>query len=86
MTAPPDTFPHQVFVLHSAYPDGTWRGLEKCGGAQGDATLVFTSREAAENYLKEHECDPYFQVVEVTLITPAVRRALDSATYEKVDA
>lgn len=78
--------PYQVFVLHSAYPDGTWRGLEKCAGAPGDATLIFTTREAASNYLKEHECDPYFQVVEVTLVTPFIRKPLDSATSEKVDA
>lgn len=77
--------PYQVFVLHSAYPDGTWRGIEKCAGAPGDATLIFTTKEAAEQYLKEHECDPYFQVVEVTLVTPGIRKPLDSATYEKVD-
>jgi len=75
---------HAVYVLHSAYPDGSWRGLEKCCGAPGDATLVFVSREAAEQYLKDHECDPYFRVVEVTLVTPSIRQPLDSAIEEKV--
>ena len=75
----------RVYVLHSAYPDGTWRGLSKCCGATGDATLVFSEREAAEQYLKDHDCDPYFRVVEVTLVVPGIRKPLDSAITEKVD-
>ncbi len=28
-----DVCPTTFYVLHSAYPDGTWRGWEKCSGA-----------------------------------------------------
>ena len=80
----------QAFVLHSPYPDGTWRGIEKCAGGQttfndGDYTMVFLSREAAEKALKLNEMDPYFEIVEVTLVTPFVRQALDSATAELIE-
>lgn len=82
-------FPHQVFVLHSAYPDGTWRGLEKCAGAPGVTawtTLMFNDRVEAEGFLNaQPEMKPYFRVVELTLVTPDVRQPLDSATYLLVD-
>ena len=89
---------HQAFVLHAAYParrvpDGTWRGLEKCWWTSVnrgchrklDATLVFVSREAAEQYLKDHAAIG-FRVVELTLVTPAVGKPLDSATMDRVDS
>jgi hypothetical protein len=81
-------FPHQAFVLHSAYPDGTWRGLEKCVSTVAhDGVLVFQERAAAEAHLASIDEDvrEYLQVVEVTLVTPDVRAPLDSATQEKVD-
>jgi hypothetical protein len=45
---------------------------------------MFTLREEAEQYLKDHECDPYFKVIEVTLVTPGIRRPLDTAISVKV--
>jgi hypothetical protein len=83
-------FPHSVFVIHSPYPDGTWRGLEKCGRWSSypdlDAPILFTSREVAEDYVSKHKLLEFeFRIVEVTLVTPAVRDPLDSATQEKLD-
>ena len=85
-------FPHSVFVIHSPYPDGTWRGLEKCGRGfvddttDYDAPLLFTDREDAKNYLSKHKLLEFgFVIVEVTLVTPSVRDPLDSATQEKLD-
>lgn len=71
-----------IYVLHSAYPDGSWRGIEKCCGTHGGATLVFDTREEAELYLKNNKLDPHFQVVPVTLTTPSVRCHLRSAVRE----
>lgn len=84
-------FPHSVFVIHSPYPDGTWRGLEKCGrgfvdDTDCDAPLLFTDREVAKNYLSKHKLLEFgFVIVEVTLVTPSVLDPLDSATQEKLD-
>lgn len=39
-----------VWVLHSPYPDGSWRGMEKCLGSEDADILIFYSREAAEVY------------------------------------
>lgn len=77
---------HQLFVLHSPYPDGTWRGLEKCS-ATPEGPRVFDSVEGAQSALDGMpvEVRPYFSIVEVTLVTPSVRGALDSATFEKVN-
>jgi hypothetical protein len=80
-------YPHQVFVLHSAYPDGTWRGLEKCSGTPEDCVRVFAERAPADEALAKMREDvrPYFQVVEVTLVTPDVRAPLDQAAWAKVN-
>ena len=79
-------YPYQLWVLHSAYPDGTWRGLEKCS-ASSDGPRLFNSEEDAQSALDamSAEVRPYFSIVEVTLVTPSVRSALDSATFEKVN-
>lgn len=74
-------YPHQLWVLHSPYPDGTWRGLEKCS-ATPDGPRMFDSKESAEAALDG--LPPYFSVVEVTLLTPAVRDPLSAATFLNV--
>lgn len=78
-------YPYQLFMLHVPYPDGTWRGLEKCS-ATSDGPRLFGSKEGAQSALDEMPIATrsYFHIVEVTLVTPAVRGALDSATFEKV--
>lgn len=64
-----------VYVLHSPYPDGTWRGWEKCAG-NGQAALVFDSRESAEAYARGSAHHETFRVVPVVLNTPGVRESL----------
>lgn len=80
--------PYQVFVLHSPYPDRTFRGIEKCAGAYvaGTETVgVFQLREDAEKALENLGDDGnYFQIVEAVLILPAVRAGLDSADFNKI--
>jgi hypothetical protein len=73
-----------VWVLHSPYPDGTWRGLEKCSATR-DGPLVFGAREGAEEVLRNMgEVASYFRIVEVCIVMPCVRKPLDSATYARV--
>ncbi len=78
-------YPYQLWVLHSAYPDGTWRGLEKCS-ATSDGPRLFNSEEDAQSALDAMpvEVRPYFSIVEVTLLTPAVRDPLCAATFLNV--
>lgn len=73
------------YVLHSPYPDETWRGLEKCSATR-DGPLVFGAHEGAEEVLgtMEPEVAAFFRIVEVCIVTPAVRRPLDSSTYTRV--
>lgn len=77
-------YPHQVFVLHSSYPDGTWRGLEKCSSTS-EGPRVFTSADEAEAARVAMPEGDYFKVVEVTLVTPSVRGPLDSARWDEVN-
>lgn len=77
----PNVFPHVGYVLHSPYADGTWRGWEKCMGTM-DAQLVFPTREEAEKALTTRTVTPeFYRVVEVTILTPGVRKPLDAADY-----
>lgn len=68
---------YDMYVLHSPYPDGTWRGLEKCCGTEtgyGYALLVFHTPEEALDHAKNVQPVPgEFRVVRVTLQTPDVR-------------
>lgn len=83
--------PHQMFVLHSPYPDWTWRGIEKCRTVEDGAggvlpVLLYTSREDAQTVLDamSAETRPHFRVVEVTVFVPHIRDPLDSATQARV--
>lgn len=68
----------RMFVLHSPYPDGSWRGLEKCPRAEDEsgALLVFETAEEAEAYRQKNPCPEFLRVVEVFLNTPDVREKL----------
>lgn len=78
-------YPYRFFVLHSSYPDGSWRGVEKCSSTK-DGPLLFDSPEGAEAALVAMgDTGDYFKVVEVCLVTPSVRKPLDSATWDKVN-
>lgn len=66
-----------MWVLHSPYPDGTWRGIEKCmsnpkDGADGP--LLFLSEQAAIDFCREHELIDMIQV-RCLITVPCVRQA-----------
>ena len=64
------------YVLHSPYPDKSWRGVEKCAGsAEAGGPLLFHSRAEAALFAQERELTE-FMVVETVLMTPAVREKL----------
>jgi len=60
-----------MWVLHSPYPDGTWRGTEKCLGSEHGDILLFYSRDAAAEY-RDAVLANHFRPVRVTLTVPAV--------------
>lgn len=63
-----------VWVLHSPYPDGTWRGYEKCCSHEDGGPILFLSEQAALNYIEKsqlHDCG--YVPVQVILVTPSVR-------------
>lgn len=69
-----DAAEHEFWVLHSPYPDRTWRGVEKCIGAPSDGPLLFPTREDAERHITEQSLGE-FVPVRVFLSTPLVRRS-----------
>lgn len=74
-----------VWVLHSPYPDGTWRGIEKCQSTEQCGAVLYPTKEAAQEALRgQDDMEQYFRVVEVTLVTPFVRKPLDEAREEVV--
>ena len=69
----------QYFVLHSPYPDGTFRGIEKCYAGNPGTPLLFDSvgdaqAFAAVNHLGKDSHVP----VCVELAFPGVRKLLNS--------
>jgi len=67
----------EYWVLHSPYPDKSWRGVEKCAIHQ-DGPILFDSEESARNFIDANNCDPYFVPVRVMLVVPDVRGSLDN--------
>ena len=39
---------HSVYLLHAPYPDGSWRGLEKCSGATDSPRAMFRPGSASK--------------------------------------
>ena len=72
------TFGLVYWVLHSPYPDKTWRGIEKSSAHDDGAPRLFEKKSDAEAFIVAHEMDPYFVPVEVCLVVPGVRRSLRS--------
>lgn len=61
-----------VWVLHSPYPDETWRGYEKCSAPEeSDGPALFLSEQAALDYIEKNQLDGYIPV-QVILVTPSV--------------
>lgn len=63
---------HQRWVLHSAYPDGGWRGIEKCMGDNDGNLLLFDTEEDAADHARRSGSTTYFSPREVELRTPSV--------------
>lgn len=64
-----------VWVLHSPYPDGTWRGDEKCCAAEPDGgPVLFLSRQAALDYIEREGLQENLYVpVQCVLVIPGIR-------------
>jgi hypothetical protein len=70
-----------MYLIHSPYPDGTWRGIEKCCGAGTTdipvAVQLFDTPEDAQRYLDIiASARSYWVVVPVMVEIPNVRGAL----------
>jgi len=68
---------HKYWILHSPYPDGTWRGIEKCA-MDDDCTgpLLFETCDEAKEFISKR-CIDWFAPVKVTLSTPNIRGKLE---------
>lgn len=60
------------WVLHSPYPDGGWRGLEKCVCHQSGSPRLFREEIAARFYAHLEGLEEYFVPVKVCLSFPWV--------------
>jgi len=70
------TIDYECWVLHSPYPDISWRGAEKCVTTEGSsAPLIFASLEEALDYQDEHALIE-FVPVKLALVMPPVRGPL----------
>lgn len=67
-----------AWVVHSPYPDGTWRGIEKCASTEAGAPLLFFSEQEAVNFIEEIMEAGLMIPVRVVLTTPSARRPLAS--------
>jgi hypothetical protein len=65
----------EVWVLHSPYPNGTWRGDEKCCCTEedGGGPRLFLSKQAALDFLEVKGVgDNHYIPVQCVLVTPSV--------------
>lgn len=69
-----------LFVLHSPYPDHSWRGIEKCLDSPDGGILFFRSYEEAEEYLKELGKEPCWWIVPLEVEIPDIREKLFSGS------
>lgn len=73
-----------IWVLHSPYPDGTWRGIEKCMTLENcESPRSFASEELARSFCLEHELID-MTPVRCLLLTPGVRQSFGSVP-ERID-
>lgn len=71
------TMATQMWVLHSPYPDGTWRGLEKCSH-NGNGLILFATEDAAKTAIDDGEgLADGLVPVSVQLHHPPVRGRID---------
>lgn len=65
---------HDFWVVHSPYPDNTWRGIEKCITSEEGVPKLFLSEDQASYFASKHYM---FTPVRIALITPRVRGDLN---------
>lgn len=95
----PATMTYEKWVAHNSYPDGTWRGLEKCTGvgfepygmtptlepARFVSIVMLDTREEVEEYIEKHELKGYVPVC-VHVVTPTIRGPLSTLVQpERLD-
>jgi len=71
---------HSFYMLHSAYPDGSWRGIEKCLGRtceEDSAPMLFETRERAETYRELNNPEQKWRAVLVQINVPNIREPLN---------
>jgi hypothetical protein len=66
-----DTTDVTLWVLHNPYPDGGWRGAEKCLGSEHVDIVAFYSKSDATEYRSTVGAN-HFVPVMVTMTLPAV--------------
>jgi len=68
----------EMWVIHSPYPDHTWRGIEKCVHSEElNGLLLFETAEDAQDRIESREI-PFFYPVRILLTTPSVRNSLEA--------
>ena len=67
------------YVAHSPYPDGTWRGIEKCACDKWGTLIVWETEEEVWAWIRDICGTPdYWVPVAVGLFYPDVRAPLTS--------
>jgi len=66
----------EYWVLHSPYPDKSWRGIEKCALSDDYNLLLFETELEAIAFIHIGEMEEWFEPVKVTLCVPDVRESL----------
>jgi len=76
-----------MWVLHSPYPDKTWRGTKKCMGSDDvpSAFLFFSTKEEAAEYARKKEMEEYFIPVQVQVQVPEIRTLSANQRREALD-
>lgn len=76
---------YSYYVLHSPYPDKSWRGIEKCVSMPGTSgnPMLFDSRSDALAFAKQLELSEFIPV-EVELVTPSVREPISGNIFSEV--
>ena len=68
----------KAYLIHSPYPDKSWRGIEKClaSDQHPNPILLFPSREQAQEYLQINKLDKYFLIQEVEIYIPQIKEPI----------
>lgn len=72
----------RFFVLHSPYPDKTWRGVEKCIASSDGGPMLFFSEEDAAAFAKRNGASEFLSIVPVVLQVPDVRGPLTLSPFK----